>query len=188
MSFGFPDRNIDSYSSLEKSIEKAHTSGRLLFAAASNSGANLERAYPARQEEVICVHSTNSNGNRSDFSPTAMRGHNFATIGEAVGSAWPPSLTEEGAGDVYKSGTSFATPIAASIGAFLLQFARLHFTAEEAQELKKSSRMKAVLGAIAKKDLRDGYEYIELSLFGDNFFGKEHLVRSLLLDAMKHSS
>jgi subtilisin family serine protease len=188
MSFGFPDRNIDNYSSLEKSIEKAHTSHRLLFAAASNSGANLERAYPARQEEVICVHSTNSNGNRSDFSPTAMHGHNFATIGEAVGSAWPPSLTEEGAGDVYKSGTSFATPIAASIGAFLLQFARLHFTAEKAQELKKSSRMKAVLEAIAKKNLRDGYEYIELSLYGDNFFGKEDLVGSLLLDAMKHSS
>ena len=195
MSFGFPDRNIEGYASLEEAIQNPHHSHVLLFAAASNHGANLHRAYPARHEEVICIHSTDANGNRSDFSPTAKDGDNFATIGEAVESAYPSSLRSPGMGEtyaIYKSGTSHTTPIAASIAAFLLLYARLHLEEKWTGMLKRGSAMKAVLRKITMKggghQKRDGYDYIELSRFSDNLFGKqEELIRSEIIDAIKQS-
>ena len=195
MSFGFPDRDIDNYTMLEEAIQNAHRAHVLLFAAASNSGANLSRAYPARHEEVMCIHSTDANGNRSRFSPTAKDGNNFATIGEAVESAWPSSLRSSksnGSCTAFKSGTSFATPIAASIAAFLLLYARLHLEEKWATMLKRGSGMKAVLRKIAVKggghQKRDGYDYIELSRYSDNLFGKqEDLIRNEIIDAIKQS-
>jgi subtilisin family serine protease len=195
MSFGFPER-VNGYTELENAILDAYRSSVLLFAAASNSGANLDRAYPARHQEVICIHSTDANGNRSTFSPTATNSDdNFATIGEAVESAWPIHLCNQEkrkTSVAHKSGTSFATPIAAGIGAFLLQYSRLHLSEEEAKMLKRSSGMKAVLRRISKKregsKERDGYEYIAPSRYSDNFFGKsESHVKVAIVDALKNS-
>jgi len=92
----------------------------------------------------------------------------------------------------HKCGTSYATPIAAGIAAFLLQYARLHFNEEQAKMLKKSSAMKAVLRRIAAKregaKKRDDYDYVQLSRYADNLFGKEERhVWSEVLDAVLHS-
>ncbi|KAK7423676.1 hypothetical protein QQX98_000866 [Neonectria punicea] len=180
MSFGYPTNQIDGYGNLEKAILYAHSQGVLLFAAASNSGANLDRAYPARDRHVICVHSTDSDGNRSKFSPTALaHGPNIATMGEAVQSSWPVSLCDTRTNPncvQHKSGTSYATPIAVGIAAFLLQYARLHL-ADQADMLKKQSGMEAMFQKIAEKTQqsisRDDYDYIAVSLFSDNLFGKD---------------
>jgi hypothetical protein len=180
MTFVFPTCDIDGYGELERAIVDAYSKHVLLFAAASNSGANLDRAYPARDQNVICIHSTDANGNRSRFSPTAISDDiNLATIGEAVESAWPVHLCDETTNPAcvkYKSGTSYATPIAAGIAAFLLQYARLHLT-DKADMLKRQSRMKAVLRKIAEKSQgsksRDDYHYLALSLFPDNLFGRD---------------
>lgn len=72
MSFVYPTNQIDGYGELEVAILCAHSKNVLVFAAASNSGVNLDRAYPARDTHVICVHETDSDGNRSRFSPTAL--------------------------------------------------------------------------------------------------------------------
>jgi hypothetical protein len=195
MSFGFPER-VEGYAKLENAIRSAYISSVLLFAAASNGGANLDRAYPARHQEVICIHSTDANGNRSKFSPTAITtDDNFATIGEAVESAWPMHLCNRETNKTFvahKSGTSFATPVAAGIGAFLLQYSRLHLSEEEAKMLKRSSGMKAVLRRISKKregsKERDDYDYIAPSRYSDNFFGKsESHIKDAIVDALKHS-
>lgn len=180
MSFGYPTNQIDGYEELEMALLYAHSKNVLLFAAASNSGANLDRAYPARDPHVICVHSTDSDGNRSKFSPTALaRDPNIATIGEAVQSAWPVHLCDMSVNPdcvQYKSGTSYATPIAAGVAAFLLQYARLHL-ADKADILKRQSKMKDVLLKVAEKTQqsisRDDYNYVALSLFSDNLFGKD---------------
>ncbi|KAF7553489.1 hypothetical protein G7Z17_g3625 [Cylindrodendrum hubeiense] len=180
MSFGYPTNQVDGYGELEGAILYAHSKNVLVFAAASNSGANLDRAYPARDPHVICVHATDSDGNRSKFSPTALAHDlNIATIGEAVQSAWPVSLCDTRTNPEcvqYKSGTSYATPIAVGIAAFLLQYARLHL-ADQADMLKRQSRMKEVFRKISQKTQqsmsRDGYDYIALSKFSDNLFGKD---------------
>jgi hypothetical protein len=182
MSFGFPTREIEDYEKLEAAIHKAYSKHTLLFAAASNSGANLDRAYPARDENVICIHSTDANGNRSPFSPTALADAlNLATVGEAVESSWPLRLCEginhnNSIRTKHKSGTSFATPIAVSIAAFLLQYVRLNIPGY-AHMLKRQSRMKTVLKKVSEKTQesrsRDGYHYVALSRYSDNLFGKD---------------
>ncbi|RAH47145.1 S8/S53 family peptidase [Aspergillus brunneoviolaceus CBS 621.78] len=189
MSFGFHTRDVEGYDELERAIHNAYSSHVLLFAAASNSGANLDRAYPARDENVICINSTDANGNRSPFSPTALADTlNLATVGEAVESAWPVRLCESPSGLKHKSGTSFATPIAVSIAGFLLQYTRLHIP-EHAYLLQRRSKMQAVLRKIAEKSLdsraRDDYHFMALSLYSDNLFGKDpefinHTLRDIL--------
>ncbi|TQN65315.1 Subtilisin DY, partial [Colletotrichum shisoi] len=90
MSFGFPDRDIEGYVELENALQNAYANNVVLFAAASNSGGKLGRSFPAREPEVIAVHATDANGNRSHFSQTATDYDiNLATVGEAVESAWP---------------------------------------------------------------------------------------------------
>lgn len=61
MSFGWPARD-DKYDSLEKARKNAQFNDVLLFAAASNNGANAKRAWPARHSGVVCVHSTAADG------------------------------------------------------------------------------------------------------------------------------
>ncbi|KAL7938794.1 peptidase S8/S53 domain-containing protein [Trichoderma chlorosporum] len=178
MSFGFPTCAIENYSELESALANAHAKRVLLFAAASNSGGTLGRAYPARDQNVIAIHATDTNGNRSSFSPTAVAHDiNLATVGEAIQSAWPMHLWDASNGNFlkYKSGTSFATPIATGIAAFLLLYAKIHIP-EKADALKSRRRMQALLRHIAEKEAgqtaRDGYHFIDLSLYADSLFGK----------------
>ncbi|KAI1658708.1 pfs domain-containing protein [Daldinia decipiens] len=180
MSFGFPTCDIEGYDELELAIMNAYSKHVLLFAAASNSGGQRGRAYPAREQNVICINSTDANGNRSGFSPTAVPDDiNLATVGEAVESAWPVHLCDDVSNPScikYKSGTSYSTPIAAGIAAFLLQYARLHLP-EKADALKRQKRMEAVLRRVAEKGpshkTRDEYHFIDLSLYADSLFGKD---------------
>lgn len=181
MSFGWPSSEFDDHATLQAAIDKAYFKKILIFAAASNSGARLARAYPASSSQVICVHSTNTYGSRSDFSPTAqLNTINIATVGESVQSAWPTLLCDEqNASECVKSrsGTSYATPILAGISAFLLQYARLNLPETDAQELKRKEKMEALLKRCAQRgpnhDPRDGYFYVELSLHKHNLFGEE---------------
>lgn len=191
MSFGFPSRDVEGYDELESAIHNAYSAHVLLFAAASNSGANLDRAYPARDENVICIHSTDANGNRSPFSPTALSNAlNLATVGEAVESAWPVHLCETHLAVKRKSGTSYATPIAVAIAVFLLQYVRLYLP-ENAYMLKRQSRMKAVLRKISEKSLesrpRDDYHFVALNRYSDNLFGKDQeFINYTLRDLLNH--
>lgn len=180
MSFGWPSSDFDGYGVLESAIHRAHSKRILLFAAASNSGGRLSRAYPASSSEVICVHSTDALGNASTFSPTAQPSTlNFATIGESIESAWPTFLcNDKSTPPKYvksRSGTSYATPIMAGIAAFLLQYARIHLSDEKALRFKNKENMEALLKRCAERGpnyaKRDEYFYVELSLNRHNLFG-----------------
>jgi len=144
---------------------------------------------------VFCIHSTDAKGNRSSFSPTPEANtYNLATVGAAVDSWWPPNLCSKTEAPLRrKSGTSFATPIAASIAAFLLLYARTRLEPKEAQSLKRYSVMKSVLCAISIQTKshtdRDGYQYLHLSRNPDNFFGNEddNLITGNLRDIIRKS-
>lgn len=120
MSFGFPDRCYD-YDDLARHIQSAYAKGIVIFAAASNEGANGPRSYPARDPRVMCVHAFDGLGKDArSFNPLAVPNEdNFATLGIGLQCSWKGVTC-------YKSGTSFATPIAAGIAANSLQYAKFH--------------------------------------------------------------
>jgi hypothetical protein len=112
-----------------------------------------------------------------------MKGLNFATVGEAVVSSWPTHLPKslyaqedisedpEDASTATKSGTSYATPIAACIVAFLLHFADMHLP-EYALQLRKYSVMESVLKYVAGEE-RNGFNYLTLQSGPNHLFGRD---------------
>lgn len=185
MSFGYPSRPSD-YSLLERAVRNAQHKDVLMFAAASNDGGNGGRAFPARQDEVICIYATDGNGNPSGFNPSPEEHRdNFSTLGEDIKSSWPIRLgkpTSAGICNIRKSGTSFATPIAAGIAAFLLLYVRQQLSQEEAEMIKHTAKMRAVLRLVAGPRLRNGFQYIAPnSRSQDNLFNRdpEHVRKSI---------
>lgn len=175
MSFGWPSEDFDGFELVDEAIDAAYSNKVLMFAAGSNSGGKTGRAYPASSPHVICVHSTNTYGSASDFSPTAEHNAvNLATVGESVQSAWPSAPD----GIASRSGTSYATPIMVGIAAFLLQYARIHCSAKVARSLKRRDKMEALLQRVAMRAhtrndrQRDDYFYVQLSLQKHNLFGQ----------------
>jgi hypothetical protein len=126
------------------------------FAAASNSGGNADRAYPAnRPDFVICVHASDGQGNNCGINPPPTPGDlNLTTLGISVAS-------EEKGQVVHKTGTSFATPIAAALVANMLEIARYccQFTEEEQASLHDFSTINKILHGLVRK-MGDGYQYL----------------------------
>jgi subtilisin family serine protease len=100
-------------------IERLHDKGKLIFAAASNSGGNGRRAYPAKETGVFAIHATEEDGTspKDLNAPRDSSADNFATLGCDISSYWKGE-------DVFITGTSFAAPVAASIAANGLAFVR----------------------------------------------------------------
>jgi hypothetical protein len=115
MSFGFPALTKE-LECIQKAIRYAHSQNVVMFAAARNNGGMKKIAYPANQEEVICINSTDGEGNPSHFNPSAEKGKNFSILGEEVTSSWPRGPPKP------MTGTSFATPIAAGIAAIVMDY------------------------------------------------------------------
>jgi subtilisin family serine protease len=163
MSFG-----IREYSeSIKTAISNALHSQTLLFAAASNDGANLGRAFPAKYPSVFCIHSTDGNGNPSTFNPTAdEKDVNFSLLGEHVSSHWPVGKNGHNEHVNVMSGTSVATPIATGLAASVLSFVRQqeqHMTPGSdllGPWLKDVHSMDAVLKSMVRQRRGVGYDYI----------------------------
>jgi hypothetical protein len=116
---------------IETAIRDASQPGRprLIFAAASNSGKNDPRAFPANNNRwVICVHASKGNGEDGGINPEIQSGFNFMTLGMGLELMERENFVKNGRARsrfnrVIKSGTSFATPIAAGIAATVLDLA-----------------------------------------------------------------
>jgi len=148
-----------------------------VFAAASNKGANRRRTYPARYDGVFCIHSTNAFGDFCDFNPTKLRDCNFATMGIAVTSSWPNHLAqsqerhEAVSATLPVSGTSVSTPIAASLAAFLLRYAKTNLDPKYTVQLKKHSVLRSILKRMAQQ--RDEVFYLSLQSAPGHLFGRD---------------
>jgi hypothetical protein len=155
MSFGFRAR----VSIIDQAIKYSFSKDVIMFAAASNDGGNEDIAFPALAHEmVIGINSTNAWGDKSNFTPNILsRSENFSILGEAVESSWPKHL---GQGPrQWRSGTSYATPIAAGTAATMLFYARMKIQRQElVTELRTCAGMKKMLLSMA--EMRDGYNYL----------------------------
>ncbi|KAF2106155.1 hypothetical protein BDV96DRAFT_339008 [Lophiotrema nucula] len=149
---------------INKAIQAAFNANICFFAAASNSGGNQGRAWPAnRTQGVVCIHASDGFGNDGLINPTpAPRGDNFTTLGICIPSTWQGHKCRI-------SGTSFATPIAAALVANVLHFGRLEgkLSADEKQILQSYGGVCQLLRHMVEQNTatRGGYDYITPSQF-----------------------
>ncbi|KAE8450714.1 hypothetical protein EG329_006059 [Mollisiaceae sp. DMI_Dod_QoI] len=122
MSFGF-SKDVPEIEKVINNVRHEREGKILFFAAASNSGGNARKTYPARHPSVISVRSTTSNRAFPEYNPHLEEDDKvcFGTLGENVLSAWP-CTSENAEGQLWQSGTSVATPIAAALAAFILEY------------------------------------------------------------------
>ncbi len=191
MSFGFTTRRVQNYDVLAKAISHAKDQDVLLFAAASNGGATQKRTFPARHEEVVCVHATAADGvpSRSNPAPDHSAPDNFATIGEAIESSWPSYMCNQSINKAclaWKSGTSYATPIAAGIAAFLLLYAAQSLGPESLALLRRPQGLRAVFKELSLPV--QGYWYLGPMIHDDHLFGKpREYIKLRLTDILANS-
>ncbi|KAI0544648.1 hypothetical protein F4679DRAFT_564149 [Xylaria curta] len=183
MSFGFPQGIIE----IEKQITRATQRERsiLMFAAASNDGRNSSRMYPARNRSVFAIHSTNGNGIMSGFNPPPGMDQNLSILGEYIESAW---LTKEGGSGCTRrlSGTSFATPIAVCLTAFLLTYVPMVIPEHERlfHNIQSYDGIQSVLQAIVAVDqVEPGSRYQYLAV--EKFFNHHENTQTAIIEAIR---
>lgn len=182
MSFGLEKH----HPGIHEAILTAHSKGIILFAAASNEGGTREVTYPAKYDEVICVFSNDGLANPSPCNPSPMKksGYQFAALGEAVQSQWPTTLQEGEAPKRRKTGTSFATPIAAGAAACLLEFALIHDLDDELYKiLRRHQGMQAILAKHLSEERRELNHIHPWALFDGN--REEKVILTLLKDSLE---
>lgn len=162
-------RALEKYKEIIDDIEVAirNASGKsLFFAAASNSGKNEPRAFPASYHPwVICVHASEGNGQDGGINPELGRGFNFMTLGmglKLMEWIWDESGKKPAwrYKEVMKSGTSFATPIAAGIAATVLDLAaRVNAINHRAKmKLRRTEEMEKILQEMSNANPRYGIQ------------------------------
>jgi WD40 repeat protein len=171
MSWGFPDLDPSSPHAtlMASAIHHASEMKKIMFAAASNYGANLPPndpiPFPAKMPGVICINSSDGYGNKSDYNPPPRKtDYNFCTLGEAVLPTWDPKASHQTG--KRETGTSFSAPIGASIAASFIEFIRQKISGEIEipDELKCQARTReGILKIFVASSCRtkEGFQYLQ---------------------------
>jgi subtilase family protein/Big-like domain-containing protein/fervidolysin-like protein len=99
-------------STLQSAINYAWNKGTVLFASAGNYNTSTPY-YPAAADNAVAVSATDPSDNRSSYS-------NFGNWIDVAAPGDSILTTNNGGGYGYHSGTSFAAPVAAGVGALVL--------------------------------------------------------------------
>lgn len=158
-------------------INYAYGKGKLMLAAASNGGGNDSVSWPAYSHHVMSVFATDGQGNKYIKNPNPEGDRrNFAVLGTLVNGLRLPDCSGRES-YCHRSGTSFATPIAASIAAIVmsvLRRARANYFSnperlerrteqdydEKLKALGRPAGMEAVFKMMSAE--RDKYDYVTI--------------------------
>jgi Subtilase family len=137
MSLGFEDKNTE----VQEALELANEKNILVFAAMSNEGMHKPAAWPAKDLKLcVGIHSCTVGGNsHSDFTARPVdQNPNFMVVGEKIPIH---RLTSKGGGFCMGNGTSFATPVAVSMGALILTFVEQKRCLKNKKSLPRSAHL-----------------------------------------------
>jgi hypothetical protein len=173
MSFGLSKWD----SQVADAIERASKS-TILFAAASNYGGNGGRSFPATDSRVICVHASDGKGNdHGGMNPSTESFHDrWSTLGVAIKFIWNDK-------PICKSGTSYATPIAAGAVANALDFVNYlrdqgMLSVERCQYLRRYDGVRRLLWLMSEE--RDNFRYVAPWHLWDDDATEEYVYQKLL--------
>ncbi|KAI3393857.1 hypothetical protein diail_3532 [Diaporthe ilicicola] len=136
LSLGYRDEQSNpGISDLRTALEGAVKEKVLVFAATSNEGLTADVAWPAKNlNYAIGIHSSKDNGHPSEFIGKASHEANIMVIGDRI-----LSYGRRGERQLC-SGTSFATPVAAAVGAMILAFLGQEACSEQVKKLGRAHR------------------------------------------------
>ncbi|KAJ4857128.1 subtilase family domain-containing protein [Trichoderma breve] len=140
---------------LDAAINKAIAAGKIVLAAAGNDGNNKPRAHPGRNRNVLCIHASNGKGKDGGISPRALdNDDNFMTLGTAIPLNWKGK-------EVVKSGTSFATAVAAAIAANALAIISRDglLNEDQVKRLYSCDGMRLIFALLSSQS-DNGYKYV----------------------------
>lgn len=185
MSFGFDRATTPDLMGSE--VTKCLNAGIMLFASASNDGGGGSRTYPALYPRVLCIHASNYLGENWGYNPgRENETDNFSTVGEHIRPLWDPSHTSPLESAVaskikYRDGTSFATPVAVAIAAFMIAWIRKYMPDQSWRIMPWSPEGMTIIFKIMKKDM-ERYDWLCPTWFIAE--KNETLIRGLLIQRL----
>ncbi|ETS84479.1 hypothetical protein PFICI_02504 [Pestalotiopsis fici W106-1] len=121
MSFGFD--SVRSPDIIGDEVRQCIHEGIMVFASASNDGGEGLRTYPAKYPGVVCAHSATWRGSKAERNPGLEKDlRNFSFVGEHVRPVWSAKMSKDDDRMKYASGTSYASPVAVSVAAFMIGY------------------------------------------------------------------
>lgn len=187
MSFGFRTYKTQEF---RAAIGRANWENKILFAAAGNFGnSKANVSFPARFPGVFKIFATDHQGGKCSFSPSPdlEKSYCFSILGHDVVSIWPEAMRDKDGETPLKvvdkkkspglwvamSGTSFATPIAASVVAILYQFYdanKAEINLEPGLDFKTVDAVRAILLKMSMAPTADQHNYLNPWVGRDNYF------------------
>ena len=155
--------------SIASALNDALKAGILIFASASNTGANYPIAFPARLSGLFCIGASDGLGYPSSFNPPFAGEEKYSALGEAVLGDCPKTLCNESGYNreeqtIRRDGTSTAAPIAAGIAALFIDYTWQFMDGNGAWDYEN---MRKLFTWISKATIEKDYRYLApWSLFG----------------------